>query len=267
MRAGLVMGVLGIWIAGCASGATGNGSSAKPKPEPTATASSSAASSTTPETAPAHDPAICVPTRETLRSLLGSDTIDAPKQPADLKLDLPAGIVEPPLAGPGSGACAEVGGLGALAAPGHKLRLCCERIPKWEPDRFMTGCLIASACTYSDETERRASTLSELARMVAPIDTPAKALGLVALVFAEVLDPARASGSPFAWKGLPDAPAAFEVLPEGDGFMVRAPAFLTCGCSHPLFRVAFSVSRSGCAQLVDLPVEPLAHCSQPICVD
>jgi len=280
MRMAIGVGVLGMLIAGCASGASGNGSSPTAKPEPAATAAPASTTSSPPVIAAATEqkqpqsgtaasPAACEPSRETLRGLLGRGRIEAPKEPAKLKLDLPAGMVESALPAAGSGPCSDVGGLGALAAPGRTLKSCCERVKQWQADRFMTGCLLAAACTYSDESGRKAAILDELAQLAAPIDTPSKALGLVALVFPEVLDPSRFAGSesPFGWKGVPAASSAFEVTAEKDGFLVKAPAYLTCGCSHHLFRVSFSVSRTGCARLLDLPLDPLAYSSQPVCVD
>lgn len=60
-------------------------------------------------------------------------------------------------------------------------------------------------------------------------------------------------------RALPNAPAAFEVTPTADGFLVRLPMTPACGgCMHHVVRVPLHVSRSGCITRVRDPLVPLA---------
>jgi hypothetical protein len=123
-------------------------------------------------------------------------------------------------------------------------------------------------CAYRDEGGREARTPTELAAMLAPIDTPARALGIVSLVHPEIVDPETTmrSAATFDFAALPGAPPAFEIEAAADGFVVRAPAMAMCGCTHHVVRVAFHVGRDGCVERAEEPLVPLAH-SAGLCAD
>jgi hypothetical protein len=212
----------------------------------------------------------CAPIRDALWSSLQEAQLEAPATPGELRVDLPVGFPALPPAAADQGDCWRVHGPAALAPHGDELRLCCERTEEWEDDAFMRGCMFPSACRFERDGGGEAGTPAELAELLGGVETPAEALGLVALLHDEVLDPAvRGSGIGdfFGWQAYPDAPPAFavEVLP--DGFVVHAAAYAGCGCGHHLLRVAFHVSSEGCVEVLEEPREPLAYASVAVCVD
>ena len=212
----------------------------------------------------------CEPIRSALWSSLQDAQLEAPTAPGELRVELPVGF--PPLpAGVGeTGECTRVDGPAALAPHGQAVRLCCQRADEWRDDAFMRGCMFPSTCHFERDDGGEAWTPSELAELLGPVETPAEALGMVALLHPEVLDPAaltRGIGDFYGWQAYPDAPPVFavDVLPEG--FVVHAPAYAGCGCSHHLLRVAFRVTGEGCVEVLDEPREPLAYASVAVCVD
>jgi hypothetical protein len=212
----------------------------------------------------------CEPIRSALWSSLQDLQLEAPAAPGELRVELPSGFPAlPPASGDGE-ECSRVAGPAALAPHGDELRLCCERTEEWEDDAFMRGCMFPSACRYERDGGGEAGTPAELAELLGGVETPAEALGLVALLHDEVLDPAvlgSGIGDFYGWQAYPDAPPAFavEVLPGG--FVVHAAAYAGCGCSHHLVRMTFRVSAAGCVEVLEEPREPLAYASVAVCVD
>ena len=192
-------------------------------------------------------------------------TVERPAARTPHQLPLPAGMTLPPRATPSDARCAPVGSIEALV--GVPLERCMDRGP---PDgaSFPFGCLMPTRTRYRGADGREAGTPTELAHMLAPIETPARALALVALLYPEIPDPTwvGAPGEAFQFEAIPGAPPAFEVVADGTGFIVRAAAGATCGCVHHLVRLAFAVGRDGCVTRLDEPLTPIAW-AQPICGD
>jgi hypothetical protein len=195
--------------------------------------------------------------------------LDRPDAPAPIRVELPDGASLPPRSEALEGDCQVVGGLGALAAPGRTLRRCCSRAARPDTASFPRGCMLPFSCRYELDG-RTAETPAELAALVGPVDSPAQALGLVALHHVEILDPATidlAGTSHYGFRGVAGAPTPFAVdLLASGRYRVRAAAYATCGCTHHVARLAFDVTRSGCVARVEAPPEPIAW-SVGLCID
>ncbi len=226
-------------------------------PQPTPEAEATGASTT------------CAPLVDRLWQVLARIPVDPPQPAATIDVQLPEGVTIPPRSGVRDGDCEDVGGIGALAAPGRQLRRCCSRAEHGHTEGFPRGCMMAFACHY-ELGEERAGTPTELAAMVGPVTTAGQALGLVALHHVEIVDPALvdlAGSSHFNFRGIPDAPPTFEVEPlAAGGFRVHAAAYSTCGCTHHVLRLTFDVTDDGCVSRVASPPEPIAH-SIGVCID
>jgi hypothetical protein len=237
---------LALSLAGCA------GSSPVPEPPPAATEQ-------VPTPLVLRD---CGPPPSPLWSELAHVSVPRPGSHEGLDLSLPYGMTLRPASPTSVFDCGPVESVSALAR--GDLEQCCEQGA--DASMFSRGCLLPFHCLYRDASGREAHTPTELAAMLAPIDTPARALGMVSLVHPEVAEPEATTRSPFDFAALPGAPPAFEIEPVADGFVVRAPVIASCGCSHHLIRVAFRVGRDGCVERADEPLVPLAH-AVAICVD
>jgi len=188
-------------------------------------------------------------------------SVDAP-----FTLSLPPGMTLPPRLVPSTERCAPVDGLRALSDV--PIERCCDRGTAADATYFADGCLMPTRCRYRDAAGHEAGTPTELARLLAPIESGERALALVAMLYPEVLDPALLVAIPgaFGMEAIAGAPAPFEVRAQPDGFIVHVAAHAGCGCVHHLVRLAFMVGRDGCVVRLDEPLVPLAW-AQPICAD
>jgi hypothetical protein len=166
----------------------------------------------------------------------------------------------------------------ALAGGRDGVALCCEqRAQGGEP--FMRGCRAARACRVvlrsAGGTRVVVDSAAQLVAAVAPVDTTAKAIGLVALLDRDVWLP-FADGEReqlaglsmrYGWQPYADAPVGVEVEEHAWGFVVRAPTVPSCGCGHHLVRRSFRVERSGAVCAVDEPEVALAFATTGLCID
>lgn len=212
----------------------------------------------------------CVPRPERMWGDLSAVSVAAPAEDHPFELALPQGITRPPPPrGKPPEGCAPVEGLSRLATPGRELYSCCEQNRQPSPDSFTRGCMLPFACHYVDEAGGRAASLAELRKLVGPIDGEGKALGLLSLIYPEILDPfwfEQSKGAPYGMKALPEAPTPFAIERTARGFTIRLPMAATCGCTHHVLRIAFHVSRDGCVARLPEPPVPLAY-SHGLCVD
>jgi hypothetical protein len=141
-------------------------------------------------------------------------------------------------------------------------------------DDFRVGCMFARACKIvgpaSSHSEREA-----LTRALGPIDGPAKALGLVALLERDIFLPlssaertaAADSARFFKWQPYADQAAAVEVEPLETGYVVRLPQMRHCGCGHSIVRLAYQVGADGTVCRAKEKPVALAYGHRRICVD
>jgi hypothetical protein len=120
-----------------------------------------------------------------------------------------------------------------------------------------------------------ASDADELARALAPIRSPAQALGAIALFYPDLYVPIfhdeqvhhRARADHHGWLAFPGV-AALEVETRPWGYLVRAPEFAVRECGrHHLLRQAFAVSRDGRVCRFAEPPQPLAYAREDRCED
>lgn len=165
----------------------------------------------------------------------------------------------------------------ALAGLHKGVALCCER-PVAEDAAFVVGCRMAASCTVrvpSGGGHASARTADELAAALAPIDSRAEALGLVALIHRDVWLPlgedtqtvAGETAQMFKWHPYPDAPPIVEVTEHAWGYLVRASLARTCGCEHSLVRRTFRVDRDGSVCATSEPAQPIAYSAAGLCID
>jgi hypothetical protein len=135
----------------------------------------------------------------------------------------------------------------SLAAPGRAIVRCCDN----DSGGFTIGCMINRACVYLISNAKgwtTASNRDELARALAPITSPAQALGLVALSdqnhsltgarpSVEVLD-AQARG-----RSLKVAGAV--VRSEAKGYVVRVVDGPFCTCPRSITLQTYAVTQAG----------------------
>jgi hypothetical protein len=107
---------------------------------------------------------------------------------------------------------------------------------------------VRTFCTY-EFGEKHVTNDAELAAALMPIDSPRKALAMVALSHVLAYEPDVSVKAPTKEVKMPTevlekgAPRAFEVEAHSDGYLVRAPIELNCPMM--VVRTAFRVTTAG----------------------
>jgi hypothetical protein len=142
---------------------------------------------------------------------------------------------------------------------------------------FRRGCDDASACRLvvpAGGGHRAVTSEADLAAALAPIDSPAEAVGLVALLHPEVQIPFGEDHATvlseyaqlYRWQPYSAAPIAVEAETYSWGFAVRVPVVRFCGCRHGFVRVAYRVGRDGAVCRMDEPPLPIAYAHGDTCI-
>ncbi len=163
----------------------------------------------------------------------------------------------------------------SLASVGSVVRRDCENRAT-TMDHFFVGCRVAVQCevlvTHDGATltfDRR----PQVGAKLAPVETPAEALGLTWFLDPELFLPltpeelaAWAEESANYTLVEPAVPWV-EIEEQPKGWLVRAPRRVGCGCDHDIVRRAYWIARDGRSCAVVEPPVPLAVAKADICVD
>lgn len=164
----------------------------------------------------------------------------------------------------------------ALLTDGRVFTKCCTAEPKGAD--FTSGCMMARGCSLElpNTTGKRAiSTKAELAEAVAPVDSVAEAIGLVAVHDRRAWVPYGPGAEQivadtnrwFDWFPLQDEPVSVDAEEHPWGYVLRVPAYERCGCSHHLYRVAYRVTSDGeVCRLGEAPTV-VGYSQKNICID
>ncbi len=164
----------------------------------------------------------------------------------------------------------------SLATSGRPVTLGCGGRAATQDD-FVIGCKRQQACTMlirlPDHTGQY-DRAGQLGPALAPIDNPAKALGLLAMLDRDLFLPLTAKEldrwaevAAESYRAVEPAIPWVDIEEKSRAFVVRAPRLVQCGCQHDLVRRAWWVSRDGRAcQLEEMP-EPLAIATDSTCID
>ncbi len=177
-------------------------------------------------------------------------------------------------AGKGAGAY-PAPAVASLATGGSVVRRDCENRAT-TTDHFYVGCRVAVQCEVlatiggvAQSFDRR----PQVGAKSAPVESGTEAIGLVWFLDPELFLPLTASeladwAEESANYSLVEPAAPWVELEEHpEGWLVRAPRRVGCGCSHDIVRRAYWVSRDGRSCPVAEPGVPLAVAKTEICVD
>jgi hypothetical protein len=164
----------------------------------------------------------------------------------------------------------------ALLTDGRAFTKCCTAEPKGAD--FQVGCMMARGCSLElpNTTGKRAiSTADELAEAVAPVDSVAEAMGLVAVQDQNVWVPYGPDADKlvadtnrwFGWYPLQEGPVKVEAEEHAWGYVLRVPAYAQCGCSHHLYKVAYRVTKDGTVCRLGEKPKVVAYAQKNICID
>lgn len=163
----------------------------------------------------------------------------------------------------------------SLATAGVPIVADCEG-PATDRDDFVHGCKLRLQCellTSLDGDRLTLATRPQVASRFAPVDTPREALGLVMFVEPDLFLPMTADelsqwkDEAVGYQAVEPAVPWVEIEPHEDGWLVRAPRRVTCGCDHDVVRRAYWVARDGRACPIREAPVPLAVATSPQCVD
>lgn len=144
-------------------------------------------------------------------------------------------------------------------------------------DAFSFGCTEALACELLIEVDGKASRLQsrpQAAARFSPVEDAKEALGLLMFYEPDLFLP-MTPGELAAWaeqaagyRAVEPALPWVEIETHPDGFLVRAPRRVTCGCDHDVIRRAYWVAKDGrsCA-VAETPLALAVVSGPPVCVD
>lgn len=163
----------------------------------------------------------------------------------------------------------------SLATEGRPIIVSCDRKASAQDD-FTRGCKKPLGCTVQivvNDRPKQAMDSDQIGPWVAPIDTAAKAVGVVALMDDDVFLPLTPEEQA-AWveqsagyRVLSPENPWFEVERRNDGWLVHAARKVTCGCEHDLVRRSYWVDTKGRLCQLELPAVPLALAPEAECKD
>jgi hypothetical protein len=162
--------------------------------------------------------------------------------------------------------------LGSLGTP--VLRAACDR-KATDQDDFTEGCKRPKACALQVSVDGKPMFTPEsdpIGPKLSPIDSPALALGLVAIVDAGVFLPLSPEEL-LAWS---ETAPAYRVIDGGTtpwvevierplGWLVRVTRLGPCGCEQDLVRRPYWVDRGGNLCMIDEPPVPVAKAIEGTC--
>lgn len=207
---------------------------------------------------------------------VGTSPPGAPSIPAELRGRLAPFATDAAIKKAGKGAGAyPAPAVASLASVGSVVRRDCENRAT-TTDHFFVGCKVAVQCEVLVVHDGQTLTFDrrpQVGAKLAPVETPAEALGLAWFLDPELFLPltpeelaAWAEESANYTLVEPAVPWV-EVEERPQGWLVRAPRRVGCGCDHDVVRRTYWVSRDGRSCAVAEPGVPLAVAKAAICVD
>jgi hypothetical protein len=148
--------------------------------------------------------------------------------------------------------------------------------PATDRDDFVRGCKLPLQCELLTTVEGQRVTFAtrpQVATKFAPIESAKEALGLVAFVEPDLFLPltpgelARWADEAGGYQATAPEVPWVEVIEHDQGWLVRAPRRVGCGCDHDVVRRAWWVNREGRSCLVQEAPVALAVAKSPTCVD
>lgn len=166
--------------------------------------------------------------------------------------------------------------VGTLATGGAPVVMSCQSRATTR-DAFSFGCTEALACELLLKVEDRAVRLDSRPQVAAkfyPVDSPKEALGLLPFYEPDLFLPLT-PGELAAWaaeaagyRAVEPALPWVEIETHPEGYLIRAPRRVTCGCDHDVVRRAYWIARNGrgCA-VAETPQALAVVAGPPVCVD
>ncbi len=164
----------------------------------------------------------------------------------------------------------------SLATGGVPIRRSCQSRAVTTDD-FFEGCTEALRCEVHATVDGEVRTFDrrpQVASAFSPVDSPREALGVLWFLDPDLFLP-MTPDELAAWRERaagylavePEVPWV-EITEQAEGWLVRAPRLVRCGCEHDLVRRAYWVAKDGrsCA-LTEAPLLLAKVAGEPVCAE